>query len=392
MIGYYGGFAALGLVSASLGPTLPALADLTGSTLRDVSYLFTARSFGYMFGAYFGGRLYDRVPGHPLVAGVLAVMAATMALVPLTSLLWTLTAVLLLLGFADGVLDAGGNTLLVWVHGRKVGPFMNGLHFCFGVGAFLAPIVVAQAVLLSGDIAWAYWALALFMLPPAIWVVRLRSPSAPELPSPSDPGSASAEPTADSRDGDRVMVPIVAFLVLYVGAEVGFAGWIYTYAVEMHLEDRVTAAYLTSVFWGAFTVGRLLAIPVSTRLGPRAVLAADLLCGAASVSLILVWPESTVALWTGTAGFGLSMASIFPTTINFAERRLTITGRVTGWFLVGASVGAMFLPWLIGQLFEALGPRVTMTTILVDVLATAVVFALLSARTRGSDGPAKSNA
>jgi hypothetical protein len=33
------------------------------------------------------------------------------------------------LGMAEGALDVGGNTLLVWVHQEKVGPFMNGLHF-----------------------------------------------------------------------------------------------------------------------------------------------------------------------------------------------------------------------------------------------------------------------
>ena len=35
------------------------------------------------------------------------------------------------------------NPLLVWVHGDEVGPAMNGLHFFFGVGAFLSPIIIA---------------------------------------------------------------------------------------------------------------------------------------------------------------------------------------------------------------------------------------------------------
>ena len=35
---------------------------------------------------------------------------------------------------------------------------------------------------------------------------------------------------------------------------------------------------------------------------------------------------------------------------------------------VGASLGSMTLPWLIGQLFESVGPQVTMLTILGDLL------------------------
>ena len=224
-IGYYGGFIALGLVSASLGPTLPGLAEQTRSHLSDVSYLFTARSFGYMFGALLGGRIYDRVPGHPVMAVVLVTMAAMMALVPLASMLWALTAILLVLGLADGALDAGGNTLLVWVHRRRVGPFMNGLHFCFGVGAFLAPIIVAQALLVTGGIAWAYWALALLILPPAMWLVRLRSPEAPKtgLPSPASLARTAGDSTPDDHDGLVALISV--FLFLYVGAEVGFGGY-----------------------------------------------------------------------------------------------------------------------------------------------------------------------
>ncbi len=70
----------------------------------------------------------------------------------------------------------GGNTLLVWVHREKVGPFMNALHFFLGVGAFLSPIMIAQVVLLSGGIRGAYWALALLMLPPLDLALRSEQP------------------------------------------------------------------------------------------------------------------------------------------------------------------------------------------------------------------------
>jgi len=64
-LGYYAAFIALGLVSASLGPTLPGLANNTGSQLSHISLLFVARSSGYLAGSLLGGRLYDRITGHP---------------------------------------------------------------------------------------------------------------------------------------------------------------------------------------------------------------------------------------------------------------------------------------------------------------------------------------
>ena len=367
-IGYYAAFVALGLASASLGPTLPGLALHTQSRLAQISSLFVARSLGYLVGSLLGGRLYDRIPGHPVMAGGIFLMAGMMALAPLASSLWVLTAAILILGLAEGALDVGGNTLLVWVHREKVGPFMNGLHFFFGVGAFLSPLIIAQAMVGGRDIRRAYWTLAVLLLPGAFWLLRLPSPAVP---------AASPDEPAGQANG-RLVVLIVAFLFLYAGAEVSFGGWIYSYAVALRLSSDVVAAYLTSAFWGALTAGRLLAIPLAVRFPSRYLLLADFLGCLASLGALLLWPHSLIVVWLGTCGLGLSMASIFPTTLSLAQGRMPISGAVTGWFFVGASAGGMTLPWLIGQLFETIGPRVTMAILFLDLLAAAGLLAVLA--------------
>ena len=54
---YYATFIGLGLTSASLGPTLPGLAEQTRTNIGEISFLFTARSLGYLLGSLRGGRL-----------------------------------------------------------------------------------------------------------------------------------------------------------------------------------------------------------------------------------------------------------------------------------------------------------------------------------------------
>ena len=75
--GYYAAFIALGLFGASMGPTLPYLAQHTGTRLSEISFLFTARAMGYLLGSLISGRLYDRLPGHRVIAGVLLLIAVT---------------------------------------------------------------------------------------------------------------------------------------------------------------------------------------------------------------------------------------------------------------------------------------------------------------------------
>lgn len=344
---YYAAFIALGLTTASLGPTLLGLQAQTGSTLGEISFLFTARAFGYLIGSFIGGRLYDRLPGHRTMAVAILATALLLAAVPTLALLWVLTAVLLVLGLVEGVIDVGGNTLIVWVHRERVAPYMNGLHLFFAIGAFLSPLLIAWAILLTNNFGWGYWLLALLLLPVAF---RL-------LPLPNPQPIVSRAEHASVRPNYFLLLLFVLMFVAISGAEASFGGWIFTYGVKTNLLTAEAASVLNSAFWGAFLLGRALSIPLASRVRPRVIVIADLLVALAAIALMILFPFAPWALWLGTILFGLGVASAFPTVITFAGRHMIITGAVTGWFFVGASIGGMTLPWVIGQLFERVSPE-----------------------------------
>ena len=291
---YFASFLAMGVSMASLGPTLPALAENTQSTLGTISILFTARSVGGLLGSVVGGQAYDKLRGHIVMAVMIVLMAVLTALTPMSSLLWVLTAILFFTGAVQGLLNIGGNAMLVWIHGDRVGPWMNGMHFCFGIGTFITPIIVAQYVALEGGLVWTYLLLAVIILPTAAVAF---------LPSPPPPH------TAGSKNGGvldvRLIVLISLVFACYNGASLAYGGWIYTYAIEMNLANATTAAYLTSVFWGALTLGRLVAIPLALRFSPRTILRADYIGAIVSLVVMLLFPYSLPALIITSAGFGL---------------------------------------------------------------------------------------
>jgi len=372
---YYLAFILLGLTVAAEGPTLLKLAEHTSSALDQISLLFFFSSLGYLLGSFFGGRIYDRIPGHRFMSGVLIFLGILVALVPLAPSLWILLAIVLILGLAKGALDVGCNTLLLWVHNEAVGPFMNGLHAFFGVGAFIAPLIIAWVISVTGDIYWVYWFFAIATFPIALWIWNLPSPAPRAVPTQHENAPFPILPVA---------VMVLCF-VLYVGSEAGYGAWIYTYAFTLNFETEVTAAYLTSAFWGFFTLGRLFGVWVSTRAKPMTILLLDFAGCLISVGLILLFRESATILWIGTILFGLSQASIFPTFLNLSEERMHITGTITGLFLVGAGMGGMIMPWLIGQAFVQIGATAMIVLILIAVvlnLLMLLLFARISDRPR----------
>ncbi len=353
-------FISLGLAMASLGPILPFLASNTGVSIGQISFLFTARSLGYLAGSAGGGRLYDRFKAHKLMILSISAMVLAAFFIPLISWFYLLLPVMFLLGLGEGTLDVGGNVNLVWVFQSRVGPYMNALHFFFGVGAFLAPIVITNVMNWTGGaLTWPLWVLCILFLPGLVGMIMLRSPENPDR----DVENA----TETRRNGHLVVLMIVVFF-MYVGLEAGFGGWIFTYATELGVANETAAAYMNSIFWGALTLGRLISIPLAKKVSPASLLIGNFVLSVVFMAVILIWPLSPIMIWIGAAGLGLALSSVFPTLLSLAETRMQMTGSVTGLFFLGGSLGGTLIPSLLGQIFEYIGGYQVMLTLFGAVL------------------------
>ncbi len=366
---YFASFAVMGLLVAALGPSLEGFASQTGVQVSTASILFTAQFLGLLLGTLSSGRVIDRLPVNPLLAIASAGIIVTVALLPLPTTLSLLVVVMFLLGLAVGWIGLGGNTALVWVHGHGVGPYMNALHFFFGLGALISPILVAQTLARTGSVGIAFWVMAAAMLPLPLLYLRTRSPAPPVVAAGEAAGRSQWAP---------VLVTSALFF-LYVGLEIGYSGWIFTYATQLGLASTITAGYLTSFFWGVFTLGRLVGIPLAARVRPRTLLLVDLSGILFFFLLLALWPQTTTVMWVATAGLGLSMATFYPALFTLAGRHITLTGKVSSILMAGDNLGAMIIPWLLGQRFAAQGTQMLAPTMLIVTVSAWVLYIVLLA-------------
>ena len=373
---YYFVFIYLGLSVGLSGPTLPALADQTGIRLGQMGYVFLLSSLGYTIGTLLGGRLFDRFPGHPVLGLGLIANAVCLFFIPVVPWFWLLLLIILLKGIVDG-LQNGINTLLVWLHGEKASPFMNALHFFFGLGAFLSPLMVARLIDIPSGYRWGYWGLGLYALIMGLRMLLL-------------PGSPKPVHAHQNEDGlpVRVFYPLVfaaaLYLFFYVGSEITFGGWIFTYASTLKILDAAGSAYLNSGFWLSFTIGRLVSIPIGIRFSPRQVIPLALLGCLAIMIVVLLLPASPALLWLLTVVLGFCMAPLWPMGFTLAGQSIKLTARISSIVLMGDSLGGMVLPWLVGQIIDLTGARamlpIVLGSLVLNLLTYLVVIRLASRR------------
>ena len=360
---YLASFVVLGMALTFVGPALTTLRDRAGVSTSAIAALFATQSAGYLVGAILGGRGYDRGLGHRLMAGSLVGVAVFLLAISMTSSFPLLLLLFFLLGLTASALDVGGNALMVWTRGAGVGPMMNALHFMFAVGALACPFLVNRSLAWTDDLGPVCWVGALGALAVAAVVVRR------DEPPPGSHEAAEGRPPAPR----LLLLVISTFFVLYVGVELGFGGWVYTYAEDLNVGGANGAAWLTATFWATFALGRLLGIPLAAVVEPRRMLLAA--CSlAVMASALVVVADGGSLVWLGTAMLGLCVAPQFATMIAFAERHLAITGAATAWFIGAAAVGGFGLPWLIGLLFDQLGASAMPVAVLCGAAATLAWF------------------
>ncbi|KAJ8270776.1 hypothetical protein GJAV_G00119160 [Gymnothorax javanicus] len=402
-------FLGLGMGISVLGPTFEDLAINVRQDISNISYIFVGRSMGYIGGSVLAGILFDFINHHLLLGFSMLVTAFGTCAIPFCKKALLLTALMSSIGMSMGVLDTGGNVLILDTWGDQAGPHMQALHFSFAAGAFVSPIIaklifddghdagnttaptstkpslpvtdrIAKAL---GTVArfphsktssltsmWAYFVIGTFILLVSLLFFLLYSRSSP---SRERAKAASGKPLVAKHHNVLILL-LFFFFFWYVGAEVAYGSFIFTFVKDFAHMDKAQAAGINSLFWGTFAAGRGLAIFFAACMYPGTMILLSLVGCTLSTLFLTLFSGRKEALWSCTALYGISMASTFPSGISWVEQYTTVTGRSAAVFVVGAALGEMVLPALVGFL---LGRMQEHPVLMYLCLGTATVTSIL---------------
>ncbi len=104
----------------------------------------TRTQLGWIVGSLCAGRLYESTGkrSHAVLFGSTMAMAAFLLVFPFARSLWLLLTLQAVNAFFTSFNDVGANTLMFQVWQRQVAPYMQFLHFSYGVGT--APLLYSS--------------------------------------------------------------------------------------------------------------------------------------------------------------------------------------------------------------------------------------------------------
>jgi len=380
-----GAFLLIGSIDAAYGLLLRPIATRFGVSLPVA---------GTVISVYFAGALvsvpvvlaaFRRGPPHRVAVAALAVLAVGCLAISLAGAWLILLAAVLVSGLGFGATDFGLNQLGARTAADGRAARLTILNAAFGAGAILGPVIVSQLgeqALTAGFAAAAGLACVLAIglrgirerparrvddlaagpvgfgplgdvpLPASPEPAAPAAPAAPAdgpaAPSPG-PVTPGPQPAATTRRRGLVALAGLSYL-LYVACEASVAGWIPAQLASVGYRTSF-AAGVTSGFWAAMTVGRLLVVPVS-RVVPagRIVLAACVLLLA--VLTLTALPAAAPAAYVAA---GLAAAPVFPVGLAWVGAAFPGQRHATSWALTGALVGGVIGPAVVAAVVSVAG-------------------------------------
>ena len=349
-------FLLVGMVVSAYGPLLGYLAHRFGVSLPVAGGVLSAHFAGALIGVIVLMPAMEWFPNRHIVVAALGFLGLGCVLVALAPTWPMLLGAVFVVGVGFGALEMGLNQLVAHGAGINKAAVLNLLNGSFAIGAVLGPVLVA--VLAQGHFAALYLGGALLAI--ALIPEGLRIPG--RLPVPS------------TESGGRSRVVVLIFVVafaLYVGTEAGVGGWVTSHLKSLGI-GPASAAAVTSGFWLAPGLGRLIVGLVPSRVPEYAIV----MTGAALGALALFACMSGLAAPFAYVVAGLAFAPIFPTGIAWLAKLLPGDARATSWLFPGSMLGGAVIPAAISFVISRIGLGAAPAVLSAMALATLLAFAL----------------
>jgi fucose permease len=320
---------------------LPEISRTFSTNLSEGGGLETARNLVLLIVLLLAGALAQRWGKKKFLNLGQYLLAAGLLLASFSQNYTMLIVAILIMGFGGGFLEALLTPLVVDIHHRDSGKFLNLSHAFYPIGIVAAALLFGE--LLTQGYSWRlmFQIAALGALIVAIVFTILRFP-----PAETDDSSYLKLFASILSRGSFYLFALVIFLGGSI--ESGLTFWSRTY-VETYLSDVPrSGAIALLIFAGSMAIGRFLTAYLAGKMSLNSIMIASAILG---VGVTFMIPLASSLFWfyllLGLAG--LATACFWPTIMAEADRLLNVNTTIL--FVLLSCVGIIgfgAIPWIMG--------------------------------------------
>lgn len=338
----HAGFVLIGISMTMLGPLLPYFTRHWSITESQVGRFFTALYFGSFLGTLLTSSLLPRFGFSKVIRAGYLCFALGLALLGIGP--WYFSAAFVAIyGLGYGLANPSISLRATHLPSTNVAAAVSLLNFSWGIGAVLAPFLVAYFLgHLSFRALTISLALSYFVLCMVHYVRKADIPASAE----SRPKQTFALWRSRLRPAPWISLALLFFL--YVGVEISIGGWLALDEKRMGGVSSSALAASTALFYGFLLLGRFLAPWILRRFSQRQLSVGGLVLAVIGVSIVAL-AHTTGVLYVGAVLAGFGCAPQYPIYVTWLAAIFKGDSTWLGALFFGAAgLGSSIVPWFVG--------------------------------------------
>jgi len=287
-------------------------------------------------------------------------------------------------GFCHGGFHSVANQLLIriWTgSNRNTSPYVYALHFCYGVGALITPIMAkpflreAESTAVNGTLfdseleleETEFWTIKslypliflIMVLPVPFYIYYFIQARGNEKKCKNEKSETEVEETKEGEFLNRnktiaVMIFASLFYFTQAGVEHGFRSFTPAFVVNSALGlSRNAAADVLAILYLTFAAVRLLLIPISTLVSSNTILITSSLTLLVSTSILSISGETNLLIMQIGIGLtGAGIASMFAAGMLWLKNVIKLNNKITAIICFASRVSEKVYSLVGGMLME----------------------------------------
>jgi MFS family permease len=298
-----------------------------GLSGKELGWIASMAFLGFPLAMMFGGILYNAIGAKLIVWLAFIGHALGIILTIFADGFWGLMISTFLVGFANGLVEAGCNPIIAQLYPDNKTTMLNKFHVWFPGGIVIGSLVSAGMTQLG--LGWEAQ-VAVMLIPTAIYGVMMLGCEFPEF---------DQEENSTSSNLKALINPIYLFLIVCMTmtavSEFGPGQWINQILSASGAHPMLILALIT----GIMALGRFYAGPLVHKLSPPGVLFFSAIL--ASLGLFLMTQLQGSAVYFAAVVFALGITYFWPTMIGCTSEYTPKTGALGMSLMGGAGMFAM---------------------------------------------------